>query len=90
MQFGNSLGKLEIVTMLPRVSYAEDKDDICIPIQRLEAGDVKLTRRDLDSLFTEGYMLELIFLCLLCVLDMTMNLRTRLHFFMADTADIPY
>lgn len=85
MQFGNSLGKLEIVTMLPRVSYAEDKDDIYIPIQRLEPGAVKLTRRDLDSLFT-----ELIFLCLLCVLDMTMNLRTRLHFFMADTADIPY
>lgn len=48
-----------------------------LPYRGQNPGAVKLTRQDLDSLSTEGYILKSIFLCLLCVLDMTMNWRTR-------------
>lgn len=52
-----------------------------LPYKGQSPGAVKLIGRDLDSLSTEGYTLELIFLCLLCVLDMTTKLRTRSHLF---------
>lgn len=73
-----------------KIMKKRDLKTFALPYRGQNPGAVKLTRKDLVSLFTKGLMLELIFLCLVSVLDMTMTLRTRSHLFMADTVDIPY